>query len=142
MPLVHFHLQDHDISDEQIEQIAQHATAIYAKELESPIDRIRVFINLHAPNLVAVGGKLASKGAPNAPYFEFIVMQGRTVSQRKAISDQFTALLAQTLGVERTNIRGHCITVDPDNWSIGGKLASDLRKAEIASREKLHNVAN
>lgn len=136
MPIVKFHLVDKDISDEQIEAVVEKATAIYADVLDSPIDRIRVFIELFAPNLVGVGGKLVSKGGKNAPFFEFIVMKGRSLEQRSAIAEQFTAMLADVLEVDRADIRGNCYTVEPENWSIAGSLASEIRKAEIDARAK------
>lgn len=134
MPIVKFNLVDIDLSDEQIELVVEKATQIYADVLDSPVDRIRVLVNLLAPNLVGVGGKLVSKGARNAPFFEFIVMKGRTLSQRETIAEQFTAMLVDVLRVERANVRGNCYTVEPENWSIAGNLASEIRKAEIESR--------
>ena len=50
MPIVKFHLADKDISDGQIESVIEQATQIYAEVLDSPVDRIRVFVDLHAPN--------------------------------------------------------------------------------------------
>ena len=101
MPIVKFHLADKDISDGQIESVIEQATQIYAEVLDSPVDRIRVFVDLHAPNLIGVGGKLVSKGGKNAPFFEFIVMKGRSLEQRQAIAEQFTNILAVTLKVDK-----------------------------------------
>ena len=112
----------------------EQATQIYAEVLDSPVDRIRVFVDLHAPNLIGVGGKLVSKGGKNAPFFEFIVMKGRSLEQRQAIAEQFTNILAVTLKVDKADIRGNCYTVEPENWSIAGSLASEIRKAEIEAR--------
>ena len=134
MPIVKFHLVDRDICDEQIEQIVEQATAIYADVLDSPIDRIRVFIELHAPNLCGVGGKLVSRGGPNAPLFEFIVLKGRTVAQRQAIATRFTDMLVSVLNVNKSDVRGNCFTVEAENWCIAGELASEVRKAEIEAR--------
>ncbi len=134
MPIVKFHLVDRDICDEQIEQIVEQATAIYADVLDSPIDRIRVFIELHAPNLCGVGGKLVSRGGPNAPFFEFIVLKGRTVAQRQAIAARFTDMLVSVLHVNKSDVRGNCFTVEAENWCIAGELASEVRKAEIEAR--------
>ena len=134
MPIVKFHLADKDISDGQIESVIEQATQIYAEVLDSPVDRIRVFVDLHAPNLIGVGGKLVSKGGKNAPFFEFIVMKGRSLEQRQAIAEQFTNILAVTLKVDKADIRGNCYTVEPENSSIAGSLASEIRKAEIEAR--------
>ena len=134
MPLAHFHLADKDVSDQQLEIIAREATQIYAEVLDSPIDRIRIFINLHAPNLVAAGGKMVSNGGEISPYFDFIVLQGRSLDQRREITQRFTDLLVDVLGVRKQAIRGRCFEVPPENWSIGGVLASELRKAEIEAR--------
>ena len=134
MPIVKFHLADKDISEGQIESVIEQATQIYAEVLDSPVDRIRVFVDLHAPNLIGVGGKLVSKGGKNAPFFEFSVMKGRSLEQRQAIAEQFTDMLAVTLKVDKADIRGNCYTVEPENWSIAGSLASEIRKAEIEAR--------
>jgi 4-oxalocrotonate tautomerase family enzyme len=134
MPIVKFHLADKDISDGQIESVIEQATQIYAGVLDSPVERIRVFVDLFAPKLIGVGGKLVSKGGKNAPFFEFIVMKDRTLAQRQAIAEQFTDMLATTLKVDKADIRGNCYTVEPENWSIAGSLASQIRQAEIAAR--------
>ena len=54
--------------------------------------------------------------------------------QRQAIAEQFTNILAVTLKVDKADIRGNCYTVEPENWSIAGSLASEIRKAEIEAR--------
>lgn len=136
MPLVHFHLVENSANEEQIAVLSEVASHIYADVLESPIERVRVFINFHAAKHMAVGGKQISQGAPAAPFFDFIVLAGRSVEQRQQIHRQFTDLLAEVLGVPRAIIRGRCNLANPEDWSIGGQSAANIRQNEIAARKR------
>mgnify|MGYP003628694832 CR=1 FL=1 len=134
MPILEFHLTEDSYSDQQCEQLLLEATQLYADVLKSPLERIRVFIHLHKPSMMAVGGRLVSKGAPEAPYFHFLVLLGRPVEERQRLLTGFTDLVVKILGAERKLVRGGCWPIAPEDWAIGGTPASVLRAAEVKAR--------
>jgi phenylpyruvate tautomerase PptA (4-oxalocrotonate tautomerase family) len=134
MPIVNFHLVEGMTSPEQNERLLVGACRLYAEVLDSPVDRIRAFITTHRPDQFAAGGGLVSANGVHAPFFDFIVLEGRTLEQRQRLHVGFTDLLVDVLGVPRKVIRGGCRRVEPEDWSIGGTLASEVRAAEIRAR--------
>lgn len=131
MPIVHFHLPAGAFTVDQLQGLLVEGSAAYARILDSPIERVRAFIVHYEPNLVAVGGRVADSAAP---YFTAIVLAGRAVEQRHALLTAFTDLIVDTLGVERSGVRGQIVEVAPENWGIAGVPASGARAAEIAAR--------
>ncbi len=103
---------------------------------QSPIERVRAFITTHPSAQFAVAGELVSHNGLHAPYFDFIVMEGRPVEERHRLMAGFTDLLVDILGVRRDLVRGSCRRIEPQYWSIGGVPANVLRAEEIAAREK------
>ncbi|MFA5119664.1 4-oxalocrotonate tautomerase family protein [Zavarzinia sp.] len=133
MPIVHFHLIEGGATPEQERRLLLDASRLYAEVLECPIDRVRAFIQPYAPGRAAVAGEMVSEGAAPAPYFEFLVLEGRPLEQRQRLLTGFTDLLVEILDVERSRIRGHCKRVQPEEWSIGGRPAAELRRQDIAA---------
>lgn len=140
MPLVNFQLIEGQHTDEQLRTLLIEASALYARVLDSPIERVRVFINLRPPTLVAVAGVPVVDNVACAPFFDCIVLAGRSLAQRHQLLAGFTDLLVNILGAERGLIRGVCRPVDPENWGIGGVPASVQRAAEIEARAGLANI--
>lgn len=131
MPIVHFHLIEGAAAPAQEAELLRRASAFYAETLQSPIERIRAFIHSFPAARCAVGGTLVSDGAPVAPYFEFIVLEGRPLTQRHALLIGFTDIIAEVLGVERALIRGRCKQVSAEEWCIGGRIAAEARAEHI-----------
>ena len=134
MPIVNFHLVEGKLTFVQNERLLKEACRLYAEVLGSPIDRVRAFITLHRPDQFAVGDDLVSNNDLHAPFFDFIVLEGRSLEQRQRLLAGFTDLLVETLGVRRDLVRGGCRRIDPEDWAIGGTPASVLRDAEIRAR--------
>ena len=134
MPILEYHLVEGQHSDAQCQQLLEASSVLYAEVLRSPIERVRVFVHLHRAQMVAVGGRLVSQGAASAPYFHFLVLQGRPGEERQRLLTGFTDLVERILGVQRNLIRGGCWPIAPEDWAIGGTPASEMRKAEIAAR--------
>ncbi len=132
MPIVRFHSAGQRHPEDVVTNFLVKASKIYARILECPVDRVRAFYVPHDNGMVATGG--AAPG-PSSVFFEFIVLEGRSLSQRQLIAREFTELISATLDVETPMIRGHCIRVEPEDWCIGGRFASDVRGAEIAQRK-------
>ena len=109
--------------------------------LRSPIERVRVFITLHRPELFAVGGVLASVQAQRAPYFSFVVLEGRPLEDRHKLLRGFTDIVVDVLQVDRNLVRGGIVPVAPENWAIGGEPASIKREAEIRARAEAAQAA-
>lgn len=140
MPIVNFHLVEGMASPEQEQRLLIAASKLYAEVLEAPMDRVRAFITPHAPSRFAAVGDLVAANGLHAPYFEFIVLEGRPLDQIHSLLAGFTDLLVDTLGVRRDLVRGSCRRVAPQDWSIGGVPASVLRKDEVAARARLANA--
>lgn len=134
MPVLNFHLVEGQHEAARIETLLLKASALFAEVLACPIDRVRVFATEHAPQRACIGGKMASQGAPVAPYFSFIVLEGRSQEDRQRLLSGFTDLVVDILGAPRANVRGGIVPVAPSDWSIGGTLASELRQVEIEAR--------
>ena len=134
MPIMEIHLARDAYEDEQLEQLSSECSELYARVLQSPVERVRVFIHEHRASAMAVGGVPVSRGAAPAPYFQFIVLQGRPLDQRHALLTGFTDLIEKILGAQRNLIRGACWPVPPEDWAIGGTPASVKRAAEVAAR--------
>lgn len=134
MPVAHFHLPADTYTAEQEAQLLRRAAAEYARILNSPIDRTRVYVVHYAASSIAVAGELCSDSGVIAPYFTAIVLAGRPAEQRHELLAGFTELLVNVLGVDRSVVRGQIIEVSPENWGIAGGPASVARATEIAQR--------
>lgn len=133
MPIIHFHLVDGLSTPAQDTQLLLAASRLYADILNCPIDRVRAFIVAVPPGRCAVAGRMVSGPDDHAPYFEFLVLEGRPLSQRHALLTGFTDLVVEILGVDRARVRGHCKRVRPEEWAIGGTPASVVRKDDIGA---------
>lgn len=135
MPLVTYHLVDDQLTDYQSEKLLLKGAQLYAEVLDSPVERVRALINTYPAQRALVGGRVLFEGEQGAPYFEFIVLAGRPDEQIKRLMSGFTDLLVETLGIDRSLIRGRCIRVSPEDWGIAGQSASELRAKEIEARK-------
>lgn len=134
MPIVTFHLVEGVYPTSLLEELLRRASELYARELDSPIERVRAFAATCPPTHAAVAGTSCARGAAPAPYFEFLVLRGRPVRDRHALLSGFTNLVAEVLGLGHELIRGRAIQIDPDDWAIGGEPASAARRGEIEAR--------
>ena len=134
MPIVTFHLVEGESSAEQDELLLVRASQLYANILSAPMERVRAFISSYAPRRCVIAGIPASRGAASAPYFEFLVLEGRPPEQRDRLLAGFTDLLVDVLGVRRDLVRGRCLELSPDDWAIGGVPARAVRADEVAAR--------
>jgi 4-oxalocrotonate tautomerase len=135
MPVVNFHLVSQKTTPAQDERLLKEAAKLYAEVLKSPMERVRAFITTHAAEQFVVAGELVSKNGLHAPFFDFIVLDGRPLDERHRLMAGFTDLLVDILGVKRELVRGSCRRVEPQDWSIGGLPASELRASEVKARE-------
>ena len=136
MPVVNFHLVEGLTTPEQDERLLLGACRLYADVLRAPMERVRAFITLHRASQFAVAGELVAHNGLHAPYFDFIVLDGRPLDERQRLLAGFTDLLVDTLGVRRDLVRGSCRRIEPQDWAIGGGPASALRKDEVDPRAR------
>lgn len=136
MPIVEFHLSAGRHDDAAVGRLLLAASQLYAEVLQSPIERVRALAHMHAAQHVAVGGRLQSEGGALAPYFHFLVLQGRPLDQCHRLLSGFTGLCVDCLGVEREQVRGGCWPIPPEHWAIAGSVASVARAREIAERAR------
>lgn len=136
MPILNYYLVEGQHTPAQLKQLLEESSSLYGEVLESPMHRVRAFVTLYPPPLIAVGGELVSENSRSAPYFTFVVMQGRPLEKRHRLLAGFSDLLVNILGADRSEIRGHAIEVHPQDWGIGGVPASILRAEELRLREE------
>jgi len=134
MPIVTFHLVEGRYPPERLDELLERSSTLYARVLDSPLERVRAFVADYPAERVAVAGIPVSRGARPAPYFEFLVLRGRPVAQRHELLAGFTDLLVELLDAPRALIRGRVIQLDSDDWAIAGEPASTIRRAEIQTR--------
>lgn len=132
MPVAHFHLTA--CTDAQLRHLLTDATARYAAILESPVDRVRIFVHRLDPSEFAIGGVPVGESGRQAPYFEALMMRGRPPQKRTELLATLTDVLVEVLGVDRDGVRGLVTEIDPDGWGIAGVPASVVRAGEIAAR--------
>ena len=135
MPILNIHLVAGQHTTEQVGELLQACSALFAEVLKAPVERIRVFATEYAPTHACLGGQLVSAGAPPAPYFSFIVLEDRSVEDRQRLLTGFTDRIVDILGVDRSRVRGGIVPVAASDWSIAGQPANILRAAEIAARQ-------
>lgn len=134
MPILHYHLGEGLYSADQHEALLVESSRFFAEVLACPADRVRVFIQLYRPELAAVGGVPLCRTSQRAPYFSFVVMEGRSLADRQRLLTGFTDIVERVLGVDRALVRGGIVPVAPENWAIGGVPGSVMRQGEIAAR--------
>lgn len=134
MPILEYHLAEGRFDDRAVGDLLVESSHFYAEVLKSPIERVRVFVHEHRPHHVAVAGRLASDGAADAPYFHFLVLEGRPLEECQRLLTGFTELVVKHLGCDRALVRGGCWPIPPRYWAIAGTPASLTRAAEIGAR--------
>lgn len=138
MPVLKVYLDTSRHSTESLTAFLKAATTTFANTLESPQERIRVYLLAVAAEHMAIGGVIRPPADLEAPFFEFYLLAGRPAEHKRRLIEDFTALLANLLGYRASQIRGCCWHVAPDDWGIGGVSAAEIRAREIAIRaEKL-----
>lgn len=133
MPVIFFTVPEDMLCERGQADLVVRASAIFAKELASPVDRIRAFVNVHHPWQSAVGG--VTDGMP-ALFFEFVMLKGRPSEQRLALMKRFSDLLVELTGADIAAVRGMCRQIDPDDWCIAGEPASVARADHVAALAK------
>ncbi|MDI4665639.1 tautomerase family protein [Xanthobacter autotrophicus] len=133
VPIVTFHLAD-GIDTERAEQLLERASALYCEVLRAPADRVRAFIVSYPAAHAAVAGVPLSRGGVPAPYFEFLVLVGRPLEERHRLASGFTDLLVELTETPRTQVRGACRQIAPEDWFIAGTAAATIRADEIRAR--------
>lgn len=136
MPILNIHLVRGQHPPVKVEELLTRCSTLFAQGLRCPIERVRVFATEHEPHLYCVGGQLVRDGSGPAPYFSFIVLEGRSQEDRQMLLAGFTDLIAEVLGVRKADVRGGVVPVAPEDWGIGGEPASALRSGEIEARRK------
>lgn len=131
MPVAKFYSSGYALEAEAIKKFLDRASDLYARILEYPKDRVRVYFFPIGSECVAIEGRMPG---PASFFFEFIVLEERSLEQRQQIARSFCDLVKSVFDVDARKVRGHCIRVQPEDWCIGGQFASDLRKKEIDAR--------
>jgi len=136
MPIVTFHLAEGLYPPEALRELLVRGSQLYARALDSPIERVRAFVRLYPAQLASVAGQPVSERPRKAPYFEFLVPRGGPANQGHELLGGLTDLLAEVLDAPRELILGMAVRVDPEDWGIAGEPASARRAAQIAARAR------
>lgn len=134
MPILNITLVEGQQEQAQIDALMLRCSEFYAELLGAPIERVRVFVNVLPIGQACIGGVLSSAGAPTAPFFSGLALEGRPIEDRHGILTGITDLLVEIIGCDRAWVRGMVHVVNPENWGIAGVPASVARKAEIDAR--------
>lgn len=134
MPILHIDLVAGNQNQAQIDTLMLRCSEYYADVLKCPIDRVRVFVNEVPTTRACIGGVLAHEGAPAAPFFTALALEGRSLEDRHTLLEGFTEILVEVLHCDRSRVRGMIDIVHPENWAIAGVPASVVRKSEIQAR--------
>jgi len=125
-----------------LKQLLREASRAYAAVLESPIDRVQVWITEIDPELYAIAGEPADevlaggdRGALEIPLARLAMMEGRPLTQVQGAIEVFSELIARVLGGDPDRVRVEVQYISPERWGIGGVPASVLRRAEIEARQ-------
>jgi phenylpyruvate tautomerase PptA (4-oxalocrotonate tautomerase family) len=137
VPILEVHVVEGDHTPAEHARLLELLSRRYAEVLESPLERVRAYVTVHAREHWATAGATAvAPDSEPAPYFTAIVLEGRPVEQRHRLLAEFTDLIVEVLGVTRSRVRGRIVQVPPDDWAIGGVPSSAARREEIAARRR------
>lgn len=108
---------------------------LFAEITESPVDRIRTQVHELPADSFAVGGIPIAESGVQAPFVTLDLLEGRPLEQHAALVARMSALVAELVGVPLDRVRLRINEVKTTDWGIGGVQASELRRAEIESRQ-------
>jgi len=134
MPIIQVHLETGAYSRDQVRRFLEQSSRVYAEVLESPIERVRVFIHDYPADLIAIGGKVTADVGVRAPFFEAFLLEGRPLAQQHAVLARVTDVIVDCLSAPRELVRGVCHMVPPERWGIAGLPAASVRSSEITAR--------
>ena len=124
-----------------LQQLLREASATLARVIESPIDRLQVWITEIDPELYAIAGEPADevlehtpRGEAEIPLIRMALMEGRSVQTLHRVMADLSEVTARVLGGDPQRVRVQIDHIHPDRWAIGGVPASKARAAELAAR--------
>ena len=115
---------------------------LFAEITDSPVDRIRTQVHELPADSFAVGGIPIAESGVQAPFVTLDLLEGRPLEQHAALVARMSALVAELVGVPLDRVRLRINEVKTTDWGIGGVQASELRRAEIASRQIAETARN
>ncbi len=128
---------------EQLHRLVAALSDSFARILEAPRERLRVWISEISPHGWGWRGEAFAlafaQGLPptaETPILLLYLLQGRPLAQHHALIAALTDVLEQVLEVERSGIRVAISEMNPDLFGIAGVPASVARKAEIEARQQ------
>ncbi len=143
MPVAHINLlKGH--SRQTLKTIIAEVSAVMGRILDSPKERLLVWISEIDPALWGIAGVPADEALMGAareeiemPFVQMALMENRPLEQKQRVIAEITEILHAALGVRKERIRVHVSSVDPALWGIGGVPASVSRAQELSAREKV-----
>ncbi|MBI5901549.1 MAG: tautomerase family protein [Rhodocyclales bacterium] len=140
MPVANIHvLAGHPRS--VLKQLLREFSAVFAREINAPADRLQVWITEVDPELCVIAGEPADevlkrqgRADTEVPFIRMALMEGRSVETLHKLMHALSDVTARHLGGDPKRVRVQIDHVHPDRWSIGGVAASIIRADELANR--------
>lgn len=124
-----------------LKQLLREFSAVFAREINAPAERLQIWITEVDPALYVVAGEPADevlkrqdRAATEIPFIRMALMEGRPVETLHSVMRALTEVVARHLGGDPGRIRVQIDHVHPDRWAIGGVAASIIRAEELAQR--------
>jgi 4-oxalocrotonate tautomerase family enzyme len=125
-----------------LKRLLREVAQTYADVLDSPIDRVQVWITEVDPELVAIGGVPAdellagsARSEVEIPLARLVMLEGRPVEQVERAIVELTDVIARVLEADPRRVRVEAQSIAAERWGIGGVPAAVKRRTEIDARE-------
>ncbi len=133
-------LKGHD--RQKLKQIIRETTDAMHRVLSAPKERLMIWIYEIDQDLWGLAGNPASdisdfeiRKSLEIPFVQMTLMKGRPLEQFHKIMDEISEIIARNLEINKSQVRVHIATAEPDLWAIGGVPASVLRAKELEARQ-------
>lgn len=124
-----------------LKRLLREVSVAFARAIESPPERLQVWITEVDPGLYAITGEPADevlqrlpRGQAEIPLIRMALMEGRPVEMLHRVMADLSEVVAGVLGGDPQRVRVQIDPIHPDRWAIGGVPASQARAAELAAR--------
>lgn len=126
---------------EQVHRLIAAMTDTVARVIESPKERLRVWVSEIEPGAWGIGGVPVSLLVTSEkdedtemPLVQITLLEGRSKEQHHRLIAAVTEVVEDVLLARKDRIRVSISEVKPDSFGIGGVPASIVREAEIRAR--------
>jgi 4-oxalocrotonate tautomerase family enzyme len=139
VPVAHIQiLQGH--SPAVLKQLLREASAMLARVMQAPVDRVQVSITEISPALCAVCGEPADEllthqtlATTENPMIKMVLLEGRPVEKLHEVMREISNVTSRVLGGDPQRVRVQIDLVSADRWAIGGEAVALIRARELTA---------